>query len=61
MKKIEVGDYISFKAATRDTYRKAKRRVKSIDELGRPLVGYAGWSHFIVNRREILEVFKNGR
>lgn len=57
--KIEVGDYIVFKAATRDSFKKARRKVKRFDGFGRPLVGYGGWSEFIVHLEEILEVEKS--
>lgn len=46
--RIEVGDYITFTAATRSDCKKARRKVTGIDHLGRPLVRYHGWSGFIV-------------
>lgn len=54
--KMRVGDLLTFKAATRCSYRKATRKIKGFDHIGRPLVGYAGWSDFIVQPREIISV-----
>jgi len=57
--KIEVGDYIVFKSPTRHTKtRQERRQVRNVDEWGRPLVGYAGWSNFIVRLDEIIRVEK---
>lgn len=53
---IAPGDRIKFKAATRLGFRAAWRTVRGFDNWGRPLVGYAGWSDFIVRPSEILEV-----
>lgn len=47
-RKIEVGDYITFTATTRDGRRKARRKVKAIGPGGYPEVGYFGYSNFIV-------------
>lgn len=58
-KKIRIGDRIKFKAATRWAFRAVVRKVKGFDHLGRPLVGYGGWSEFIVHPKEILEVIKS--
>lgn len=55
-KKMEVGDLLTFKSATRCSFRKATRKIKGFDHLGRPLVGYAGWSDFIVMPKEIISV-----
>jgi hypothetical protein len=55
-KKFAVGDQIKFKAATRGSFRAAVRVVQEIDELGRPLVRYEGWSSFVVRHDEILAV-----
>lgn len=55
-KKMRVGDLLTFKAATRCSYRKATRVITGFDNIGRPLVRYAGWSGFIVQPREIIEV-----
>jgi hypothetical protein len=68
-KRMRIGDLLTFKAATRDSYRKATRvitgfdntgrplvRYAGFDNTGRPLVRYAGWSDFIVQPREIIEV-----
>lgn len=54
--RARVGDYIVFKAATRHSYRKARRKVTGFDTLGRCLVRYAGWSDFIVHSHEIISV-----
>lgn len=56
--KMSVGDLLTFKAATRCSYRKATRKIKGFDHLGRPLVGYAGWSDFIVQPKEIISVVR---
>lgn len=53
-RKMEVGDVLTFKAATRFSYAKASRRITGFDHLGRPLVRYAGWSGFIVQPKEII-------
>lgn len=53
---VRVGDRIKFRSATRDGCRAAVRKVVGIDEFGRPLVAYHGWSHFVVLHREVLEV-----
>lgn len=53
-RKIQVGDMLTFKAATRSHYRKATRPVRSIDEFGRPLVAYHGYSGFVVRLDEII-------
>lgn len=55
-RKMRVGDLLTFKAATRCSYRKATRKIKGFDHLGRPLVGYSGWSDFIVMPKEIISV-----
>jgi hypothetical protein len=55
-KKMRVGDSLTFKAATRCSYRKATRRITGFDNWGRPLVHYAGWSDFIVQPHEIIGV-----
>lgn len=55
-KRIKVGDRIKFKAATRYSHETATRKVKGFDSYGRPLVGYAGWSEFVVHPREVLDV-----
>lgn len=57
-KKMHVGDLLTFKAATRDSYRKATRKITGFDNYGRPLVRYAGWSDFIVQPCEIVSVSK---
>ena len=55
-RKMNVGDLLTFKAATRYSFKKATRVIKGFDHLGRPLVGYAGWSDFIVQPKEIISV-----
>lgn len=52
-RKVAVGDSITFKAATRASFKKVTRKVVGIDEQGRPLVRYEGWENFIVHWREI--------
>jgi hypothetical protein len=58
-KKFKVGDWLIFKAATRSSYTKARRKITGIDGWGRPLVTYHGWSGFVVQPREIIEVEKS--
>lgn len=53
---MKVGDILTFKSATRSSYRKATRKITGIDEYGRPLVTYSGWSGFIVRMEEIISV-----
>lgn len=55
-KTMRVGDLLTFKAATRCSFRKATRVITGFDEYGRPLVRYAGWHGFIVQPREIIAV-----
>jgi len=55
---FSVGDWLTFKAATRSDYRKARRKITGIDEMGRPMVGYAGWTDFVVRPDEIIKVEK---
>jgi hypothetical protein len=55
-KKMRVGDLLTFKAATRASYRKATRKITGFDNYGRPLVSYAGWQGFIVQPKEIISV-----
>lgn len=54
--KMQVGDLLTFKSATRDSYRKAKRIIRDFDYAGRPAVGYAGYDYFIVLPHEIISV-----
>lgn len=54
-KRIKIGDRITFKAATRDSYRKATRVVNGF-HFGQPTVRYAGWSNFVVRPAEISAV-----
>lgn len=58
-KKIEIGDYITFQAATRWSGAKVKRKVVSFDHVGRPCVRYGGWSDFVVHPNEIKKVEKD--
>lgn len=48
MKRLAIGDYITFTVTTRDGRRKARRKVVGFDHLGRPEVRYHGWSNFVV-------------
>lgn len=57
---IEIGDYITFKAATRWSYSKARRKVVSFDHLNRPCVRFGGYSDFIVKPHEISKIEKGG-
>lgn len=56
LKKMRVGDLLTFKAATRCDFKKATRIITGFDSYGRPLVRYAGWSDFIVQPKEIISV-----
>jgi len=53
---INVGDRITFKAATRSSHRKATRMVTGFTINGRPEVRYEGWADFVVSPWEIIEV-----
>ncbi len=48
MKKIEIGDRITFTATTRYDRKKVTRKVVGFDHHGRPEVRYSGWSNFVV-------------
>ncbi len=52
---IEIGDYIIFKAQTRDSFRKVRRKVNGFYN-GMPTVGYFGSCNFVVRYDEIIEV-----
>jgi len=54
---IEVGDYITFKAATRAGCRKARRKVVEIG-LHYLMVKYHGWDNFAVDPSEVIKVEK---
>ena len=55
--KIEIGDRITFRAATRDGNRKMTRVVNGFWLDGTmPTVRAHGWSNFIVRLHEIIEV-----
>lgn len=56
LKKMRVGDLLTFKAATRYSYRKATRIITGFDHYGRPEVSYSGWRGFIVRPNEIISV-----
>lgn len=56
LKKMRVGDLLTFKAATRYSYRKATRVITGFDSFGRPGVRYAGWHGFIVHPKEIIAI-----
>lgn len=51
--KIKIGDFIMFKAATREHCRTATRKVTGF-YLGEPTVGYHGCRNFVVHVREII-------
>lgn len=55
-RKMQIGDLLTFKAATRYSYRKATRKITGFMPDGRPEVTYAGWQGFIVQPREIISV-----
>jgi hypothetical protein len=57
-RKLNVGDSITFKAATRSDCKLATRKVVGIDEFGRPMVRYHGWSNFVVAWHEIKAIAK---
>jgi hypothetical protein len=48
LRKINLGDRITFTVTTRDGRRKATRKVVGFDARGHPEVGFNGWSHFVV-------------
>jgi hypothetical protein len=54
--KAEIGDYLTFKAATRSHYKIAVRRVREIDHLSRPCVAYHGYRDFAVRWEEVLSI-----
>lgn len=54
---INIGDYIEFRATTRDTNKKAKRKVVGF-LAGYVLVRYQGYSEFMVYKHEIIRVIK---
>ena len=56
MKNFEVGELLTFKAATRSHYKQATRVIVSVDHVGRPCVRYHGWSNFAVWPDEIISV-----
>lgn len=56
---INVGDRITFRAATRWSGASVTRVVRGFDAFGRPLVRYGGWSDFVVRLDEISAV--NGK
>lgn len=53
---MRVGDLLTFKAATRCSYRKATRKINGFSLTGRPTVHYSGWSRFIVREDEIISI-----
>ncbi len=55
MKKIKIGNYITFKAIARWNNRKARRKVVSF-YMGKPCVRFGGYSDFVVNLHEIEKV-----
>lgn len=54
-KGINIGDRIRFRAATRHDYKTAERIVVGF-WAGQPKVRYHGWSDFVVQDNEIIEV-----
>lgn len=56
IKTINVGDRIQFKAICMYGAEKATRKVVGFYANGFPCVRYAGWSRFVVNPNEIIEV-----
>lgn len=53
---MKIGDRLTFKSVTRDSYRKATRFITGFDPIGRPLVRYAGWHGFVVLPHEIISI-----
>ena len=53
---MKVGDQVKFKAATRWGCKTVTRKIIAIDEIGRPLVRYGGYSDFVVRLNEIKEI-----
>jgi hypothetical protein len=58
--KMRIGDLLTFKAATRCSYRKATRVITGFDRFGRPEVSYSGWSGFVVMANEIISIQRKG-
>ena len=59
VEKIEVGDRIKFKAATRNSFNPVWRRVNGFwGNTSMPTVRFEGWSDFAVRLGEIIEVEK---
>jgi hypothetical protein len=59
IEKIEVGDRIKFKAATRNSYNAVWRKVNGFwADTSMPTVRYEGWSDFAVRLGEVIEVEK---
>jgi len=54
--KLNIGDRITFKAATRDSYKKITRVVTGFWSNGCPTVRAHGWSDFVVRWNEISAV-----
>lgn len=57
---LKIGDRIRFRAVTRWSDRPATRIIRGFDRNNRPVVRFGGWSDFIVERSEILEVVSGG-
>ena len=53
---FEIGQTIVFKALTRDSYRKATRKING-SRRGSPTVRYNGWDNFAVQPYEIIEIY----
>lgn len=58
--RLKIGDRIRFRAVTSWSDKPAVRIVRGFDRNNRPLVRFGGWSEFIVERREILDIIDGG-
>lgn len=58
-RKINIGDKVTFKAATLYSYETVTRKVKEVYASGNVAVRYAGYSDFIVYPQEIKKVEKS--
>ena len=59
IEKIEVGDRIKFKAATRNSNNTVWRKVNGFwPDTSMPTVRFEGWSNFAVRLGEVIEVEK---
>lgn len=53
---FKIGQTIVFKALTRDSYKKATRKING-SHRGSPTVRYNGWNNFIIQPYEIIEIY----